>query len=189
VPFAPTGGGVNITAPTDANVVPPGYYLMYLLNGAGVPSEARIVLVTAAGVDRTPPLPHPLPAPRVVAAQVLRGSPRHPARRLRITFSEPMLSGPAREVGNYRVEVREPNRHGRLRNVKILSASYDTATHSVVLSLGKWRPGTRRVRLTVNSPGTGDLADWSGVPLDGDGDGTPGGPAVIWLRLRAGLKR
>ena len=41
-----TGSGVvNLTAPPNANVCPPGYYLLFLLNKAGVPSEAQIVKV------------------------------------------------------------------------------------------------------------------------------------------------
>jgi len=46
--FAQASGGLNVTAPSDANVSPPGHYLLFLLNGSGVPSVARIVRISGA---------------------------------------------------------------------------------------------------------------------------------------------
>lgn len=43
--FAAVPGGLEVTAPSDPNLCPPGYYLLFLLNGNGVPSVARIVRV------------------------------------------------------------------------------------------------------------------------------------------------
>ncbi|PWT83849.1 MAG: hypothetical protein C5B58_05815 [Acidobacteria bacterium] len=34
---------LTVTAPTNPNLAPPGYYMMFLINAAGVPSVARIV--------------------------------------------------------------------------------------------------------------------------------------------------
>ena len=47
LPFVPTedGTGVVATAPANANIAPPGYYLMFLVNSAGVPSVAATVQV------------------------------------------------------------------------------------------------------------------------------------------------
>ena len=44
-------GGFNVAAPADRNVAPPGYYMLFVLNGNGVPSVARMVLLggTAGG--------------------------------------------------------------------------------------------------------------------------------------------
>ena len=36
---------INITAPSDPNICPPGPYLLFLLNSAGVPSEGKFILV------------------------------------------------------------------------------------------------------------------------------------------------
>jgi hypothetical protein len=44
--FAQTTGGLNITAPANANLAPPGHYMLFLVNGNGVPSVARIVQIT-----------------------------------------------------------------------------------------------------------------------------------------------
>lgn len=43
--FTPTSTGVEITAPADANLAPPGHYLLFILNRNGVPSEGKIVRV------------------------------------------------------------------------------------------------------------------------------------------------
>ena len=46
--FAATTGGVNVTFPSSANLSPPGYYMLFLLNSAGVPSVARVIRIGAS---------------------------------------------------------------------------------------------------------------------------------------------
>jgi hypothetical protein len=41
--FAPAAGGLSILAPANANIAPPGHYMLFLINGNGVPSVSRIV--------------------------------------------------------------------------------------------------------------------------------------------------
>jgi hypothetical protein len=43
--FAPVAGGLDVTAPPNPRVCPPGHYLLFLVNGAGVPSVARVVRI------------------------------------------------------------------------------------------------------------------------------------------------
>jgi hypothetical protein len=43
--FAPTTGGLNVTAPASPNLAPPGHYMLFLLNAKGVPSIGRIVRI------------------------------------------------------------------------------------------------------------------------------------------------
>jgi hypothetical protein len=44
--FTATGGtSLSATAPPNANLAPPGPYMLFLINGSGVPSEAKMVLV------------------------------------------------------------------------------------------------------------------------------------------------
>ena len=44
-----TGNGVlNVTAPPNGNIAPPGYYLVFLLNSAGVPSIGSFVQISAS---------------------------------------------------------------------------------------------------------------------------------------------
>jgi hypothetical protein len=55
-------GCVDLTAPPNANVAPPGYYMLFLLNDQGVPSVAKFVKVVNGGAspgtcDAPPPPP------------------------------------------------------------------------------------------------------------------------------------
>jgi hypothetical protein len=43
--FSPVSGGLSVTIPASRNVAPPGPYMLFLVNGNGVPSVARIVLL------------------------------------------------------------------------------------------------------------------------------------------------
>jgi galactose oxidase len=43
LPFTVTSGGLTVTAPASNLAAPPGYYLLFILDGRGVPSVARIV--------------------------------------------------------------------------------------------------------------------------------------------------
>jgi hypothetical protein len=46
--FSPAPGGVDVTAPSDANLCPPGHYMLFLLDSAGVPSVASIIRIGVA---------------------------------------------------------------------------------------------------------------------------------------------
>ncbi len=52
-------GAVNLVAPGSANLAPPGYYMLFLLNARGVPSEAGWIRL--GGTGSTPPPPPPPP--------------------------------------------------------------------------------------------------------------------------------
>ena len=43
--FTPTSEGLSVTAPADNLAAPPGYYMLFLVDGRGVPSVARMVRV------------------------------------------------------------------------------------------------------------------------------------------------
>jgi hypothetical protein len=44
--FTPVAGGLRVTTPTNAYLNPPGYYMLFILNGNGVPSVAKIVQIS-----------------------------------------------------------------------------------------------------------------------------------------------
>jgi hypothetical protein len=46
LPFTRVAGALNVTAPSSRNLAPPGHYLMFILNGNGVPSIAKVVRIT-----------------------------------------------------------------------------------------------------------------------------------------------
>jgi fibronectin type 3 domain-containing protein len=42
-PPCTTGGTLNLTSPPNGNIAPPGYYMLFVLDSAGVPSKARFI--------------------------------------------------------------------------------------------------------------------------------------------------
>src|SRR6266498_755338 len=72
--FSQATGGLNVTAPSNPNTTPPGYYMLFILNSNGVPSVAKIVQIndttptptptpTATPTPTPPPTPTPAPTP------------------------------------------------------------------------------------------------------------------------------
>ena len=41
--FTPVAGGIDVTAPSNPNLAPPGYYLLFILNSTGVPSVGQFI--------------------------------------------------------------------------------------------------------------------------------------------------
>src|SRR5439155_4690017 len=52
--YTTDAGVLNVTAPPNGNIAPPGYYMLFLLNSAGVPSLARFVQESAS-IPNQPP--------------------------------------------------------------------------------------------------------------------------------------
>jgi hypothetical protein len=52
--FTPGSDQLNVVGPPNGNIAPPGYYMLFVLNGAGVPSVASIVKVSTAPRDAPP---------------------------------------------------------------------------------------------------------------------------------------
>ena len=76
--FSQATGGLNVTAPSDPNKTPPGYYMLFILNSNGVPSVAKIVQINSTTPTPTPtstPTPSPTPTPTPTA------TPARPRRR------------------------------------------------------------------------------------------------------------
>ncbi len=66
--FSQATNGLNVTAPSSNNLAPPGHYMLFVLNAAGVPSVARIVrLISAAPAGTPTPTPTPTPTGSVTA--------------------------------------------------------------------------------------------------------------------------
>jgi len=58
--FSATGNSISAEMPARATETPPGYYLLFVVNDAGVPSRAKIVRVN---IRQEPPPPPPPPPP------------------------------------------------------------------------------------------------------------------------------
>ncbi len=54
ITFSAGSGVLNVTAPPNSNIAPPGYYMIFLLNSGGVPSVAQFVQLTPAPADIPP---------------------------------------------------------------------------------------------------------------------------------------
>ncbi len=53
--FTQTGGGLNVQAPANANLAPPGTYMLFIVNSNGVPSIAPFVRLPAGYEDSQAP--------------------------------------------------------------------------------------------------------------------------------------
>jgi hypothetical protein len=52
--FTRGSGSLTVTSPPNANIAPPGYYMLFLINGAGVPSVARFVQLAVNPTNQPP---------------------------------------------------------------------------------------------------------------------------------------
>jgi hypothetical protein len=68
--FTPGSGALNVQVPTSSSVAPPGYYMLFILNGAGVPSVAKIVQITANNQPPTVNITAPTAGATVAGASV-----------------------------------------------------------------------------------------------------------------------
>jgi hypothetical protein len=59
--FTQASGGLTVTAPSSTTLAPPGHYMLFVLDGQGVPSVARIMRLGGTGTPAPPPAPPPAP--------------------------------------------------------------------------------------------------------------------------------
>ena len=67
--FSAVSDGLNIVAPSNVNLCPPGYYMLFILNSSGVPSVAKFVRIDAATVA-VPATPSSLAATAASSSQI-----------------------------------------------------------------------------------------------------------------------
>jgi hypothetical protein len=65
--FSAAAGALTATSPQNANVAPPGVYMLIIVDDAGVPSVAKMVTVSASAPPPPPPPPPPSNQPPTVA--------------------------------------------------------------------------------------------------------------------------
>ncbi|HXP82795.1 MAG TPA: chitobiase/beta-hexosaminidase C-terminal domain-containing protein [Verrucomicrobiae bacterium] len=66
--FTSGSGVLNVTAPPNANIAPPGYYMLFILNSSGVPSVASFVQFSANPTAQSPTGKITSPASNVMVA-------------------------------------------------------------------------------------------------------------------------
>ena len=74
--FTAVTGGLTATVPSNSNLTPPGYYMLFVVNKAGVPSVASFVQISGA-----------LTPVAAMAFRPLKTAPLHPAHMLHVTES------------------------------------------------------------------------------------------------------
>jgi Domain of unknown function (DUF1929)/PKD domain/Glyoxal oxidase N-terminus len=52
--FTTGSGFLSVTGPPDGNIAPPGYYMLFIVNSAGVPSVASMVQISPAATSQPP---------------------------------------------------------------------------------------------------------------------------------------
>ncbi|MGQ0600335.1 MAG: galactose oxidase-like domain-containing protein [Anaerolineales bacterium] len=57
--FSVVGNGLQVVTPANANLAPPGYYMLFIVNSSGVPSVARFVRLDPAAPPPATPTPTP----------------------------------------------------------------------------------------------------------------------------------
>jgi hypothetical protein len=55
--FQPGAGALTVTAPAHPNLAPPGHYMLFVLNGQGVPSVAKVIRLGGSAAPPPPPPP------------------------------------------------------------------------------------------------------------------------------------
>jgi hypothetical protein len=77
--FAKGNGKLTITAPANANIAPPGHYMLFVLNEKGVPSEGQIIRIFSAVAPAVVhhaafALLRPSPGPLEINAEMIRNA-------------------------------------------------------------------------------------------------------------------
>ncbi|MEA2125215.1 MAG: hypothetical protein QOI80_1997 [Solirubrobacteraceae bacterium] len=168
-------GGVNLVAPGSANLAPPGYYMLFLLNAQGTPSTAGFI---AIGSDAPVAVPTPTPEPTVTVTPSPTPDPVRFAIKLKVT----------------KTTLR---RLRRTRGLTVNVAPNRAATVRLALSLGTHRLApVRRMRfaggfgritqLRLSRAGARRLAGRKRATLRLRASGTPtsGAPRTVTRRIR-----
>lgn len=63
---------LTLTSPANGNIAPPGFYMLFVIDGAGVPSVSKMVQIVAGNPGPTPtqPVSNPTPPPVQAPTQV-----------------------------------------------------------------------------------------------------------------------
>jgi hypothetical protein len=81
--FAASAGALTATSPPNANIAPPGFYMLFLIDDEGVPSVARMIRIELPPPGRVPEESEP---DLVAPATNLDRAPTGKTRKRRVTF-------------------------------------------------------------------------------------------------------
>jgi hypothetical protein len=164
VTFVNNGNGTATLAGTPAAGAAGTYNLtIAAANGVGTPATQNFTLSVAI-----------VAPPRVVRLQ--RFGVRTQPTRIVLSFDEPMNRGLAELKTNYvfRPVVRGRVATGPHRAIRVTSAVYDPATHTVTLTTAQRLNIHQVFQITVTGIAPHGLTNQFGTLLDGKGNGLPG---------------
>ena len=153
--FRSTGDGLVVEAPADRRVAPPGHYLLFVVDGRGVPSVAPIVRVGQPLLG---------PGDVVVDAARARGPERYEVLGDGSHVLRVRLQGDARAL---RLAASARARGGPAEPVPLACAAADGPTGGLLCAAHS--PGAARWMIDVDGP--------EGVPYSLVADAVPGTPA------------
>ena len=84
-PCSTSGNTLSLTTPPDGSIAPPGYYMLFLLDSAGVPSKASFIQLTPNSYSLVPP----------------RGAITTPSGDMTITAGSAINFGTSTSAANY----------------------------------------------------------------------------------------
>lgn len=155
--FTQATNGLNVTMPASANISPPGYYMLFILNGSGVPSIAKIIRIASSGGSTgaiTGIVKNSSGAPLLGAAVAAGGSSA-------VTASDGTWSIQNATAGTVTVTASLSGYSSASESATITAGNTTTAG---ALALAPVNPGTVNGSV-VNSSGTGV----SGATVNSDG--------------------
>jgi hypothetical protein len=147
--FTVGSGVLTVTGPPTANIAPPGYYMLFLVNNAGVPSVANFVQVISSPNDQPP-----------------KGTITSPANNLTVSTNQPVaLTGTATNGGSTVATTQwilpggspltSPSLNAR--SVLFPTPGTSVASLTAVDNLGVNDPSPPTRTITVQSSGGGTL--------------------------------
>jgi hypothetical protein len=86
--FTIGAGSLSVTAPGTATVAPAGYYMMFVINGTGVPSVAKFVQLGGASTPGPTPTPTPTAGTVPAAPSGLTGNSPTGSRRVDLSWTD-----------------------------------------------------------------------------------------------------
>ena len=128
-------------------------------------------------------MPVPPPLVSVLATRLVQNK-RHLVTQILVTFSGAVEANGARQMGAYRLVTAGKRGFFTANNsrvIKLRTAAYDTASHTVVLTPRKAFGIKKPVQISINGNAPSGLKDSLGLLIDGDHNGEAGGSAVAVL--------
>src|SRR5205814_9173108 len=137
--FSAASGGVNVTFPSSANLSPPGYYMLFLVNSLGVPSVARIIRIGGT----------------VAATGAISGTVTNSATGAAITGATVTFSGGSTttpSTGGYAFNSVAAGTY----TLTASASGFNSSSQSITVNSGQ--TATANFTLTAASTGTGNIS-------------------------------